>query len=177
MSKRVAFSSVMTALAVVCLFAASVAPSAKIALLAVSSVFGSVCTAEYGPKYGLLHYAGVALLSLLLIPKKTYALAYIVLLGYYPVIKMYIEKLNKRWLEWALKILLFNVVLVAAYLVFQVFFLPTVESAVTKLTLTYLPWIVLALEVIFILYDYVLSYIITYYYKVLQKKMRRGGWI
>lgn len=177
MSKRVAFSSVMTALALVCLFAASIAPSAKIALLAACSVFGMLCTAEYGSKYGWLHYIGVSLLALLLIPKKMYVLVYIALLGYYPVVKMYIEKLNRRVAEWLLKLLLFQVVLVGAYVIFRVFFLPGMESAAVSFALQYLPWIVVAAEALFIVYDYTLSYIIRYYCKVLQSKLRKGGWV
>ena len=174
MARRMAFSSVMMALAVVCLFGASMAPSARISLLALSSVFCTVCTAEYGPKYGMIHYIGVSLLALLLIPKKMYVLIYILFLGYYPVVKLYIEKLNRRWTEWLLKVVLFNLVLIGVYLVFKIFFLPTMESAATALTLRYLPWIVLASEGIFVMYDYILSYIITYYYKIIQKKMHKG---
>lgn len=177
MSKRVAFSSVMTALALVCLFAASIAPSAKIALLAACSVFGMLCTAEYGPKYGWLHYVGVSLLALLLIPKKMYVLAYVALLGYYPVVKLYIEKLNRRAAEWILKLLLFQVVLAGVYVIFRLFFLPGMESVAVTFLLQHLLWVIAAAEAIFVVYDYALSYMITYYCKVLQSKMRKGGWV
>lgn len=171
MAKRMAFSAILMALAVVCLFGASVAPSAKISLLALTSVFGAVSVAEYGPKYGMIHYIGVSLLALLLIPKKMLVIVYVIFLGYYPIVKMYVEKLDKRWLEWILKVIIFNVFLVIGYAVFKAFFLPSVESAVTAIVLNYLPWVILAMEVVFVIYDYVLSFIITYYYKVLQAKI------
>lgn len=171
MAKRMAFSAILMALAVVCLYGATIAPSAKISLLALTSVFGAVSVAEYGPKYGVTHYVGVSLLSLLLIPSKMLVIVYIIFLGYYPVVKTLIERIGKRWLEWIVKIAVFNLFLIIGYFVFKAFFLPSIESAVVDLALKYLPWVILALEVIFVLYDYILSYIITYYYKVLQVKI------
>ena len=174
MARRMAFSSIMMALAIVCLFGAAVAPSAKISLLALTSVFCAVSTAEYGSKSGLIHYVGVSLLSLLLIPKKMFALVYTIFLGYYPIVKLHIESLNRKWLEWILKVLLFNIVMAAAYIIFRLFFLPRMESAVTALALQYLPLIVLVLEVVFVLYDIILSYIITYYNTEIRTKMNHG---
>ncbi len=174
MAKKTAFSAIMMSLAVVCLFGASIAPSAKISILALTSVFGAVSVAEYGPKYGLVHYIGVSLLSLLLIPKKMLVIVYAIFLGYYPVVKMYVEKMNKRWLEWFIKLFVFNVFLFLAFVIFKTFFLPTLESVLAKIAVYYLPIVVLLLEVVFVIYDYVLSYIISYYYQVLKVKIHRG---
>ena len=109
------------ALTVVCLFGASTLPTGRVALMAITSVFGALIISEYGVKDGWIHYIGVSILSLLLIPKKMMVLIYILFLGYYPVIKLYIERLNKRWLEWIIKIVVFNVILVTAYTIFKLF--------------------------------------------------------
>lgn len=174
MAKKMAFSSILMALAIVCLFGASIVPTARISMLALTSVFGAITVAEYGPKYGLIHYLGVSILSLLLIPKKLLVIIYIVFLGYYPVAKMFIERLDRRVAEWVIKIIVFNLFLVIGYIVFKALFLPNMESAVVMLVLKYLPWVILASEVVFVIYDYVLSYIITYYYKILQIKINGG---
>ncbi|MBQ3553733.1 MAG: hypothetical protein IJA08_03550 [Clostridia bacterium] len=174
MAKKMAFSAIMMALAVLCLFGASTLPSAKISVLALTSVFGTVCVAEYGAKYGMIHYVGVSLLSLLLIPKKMMVIIYLLFIGYYPIVKMYVERLNKRWLEWILKLLIFNLFLVLAFFVFRTFFLPSLESILAKIAVYYLPAVVVLLEAVFVIYDYVLSYIISYYYQVLQAKIHGG---
>ena len=137
MAKKMAFSAIMMALAVLCLFGASTLPSAKISVLALTSVFGTVCVAEYGAKYGMIHYVGVSLLSLLLIPKKMMVIIYLLFIGYYPIVKMYVERLNKRWLEWILKLLIFNLFLVLAFFVFRTFFLPSLESILAKIAVYY----------------------------------------
>ncbi|MBR5157038.1 MAG: hypothetical protein IKW59_04635 [Clostridia bacterium] len=174
MAKKMAFSSILMALAIVCLFGASIVPTARISMLALTSVFGAITVAEYGPKYGLIHYLGVSILSLLLIPKKLLVIIYIVFLGYYPIVKMFIERLDRRAAEWLIKIIVFNLFLVIGYIVFKALFLPSMESAVVMLVLKYLPWVILASEAVFVIYDYVLSYIITYYYKILQIKINGG---
>ncbi len=174
MAKKMAFSSILMALAIVCLFGASIVPTARISMLALTSVFGAITVAEYGPKYGIIHYLGVSILSLLLIPKKMLVIIYVVFLGYYPIVKMFIERLNRRSAEWLVKLIVFNLFLILGYIVFKAFFLPSAESAIVRLVLNYLPWVVLAAEVVFVIYDYVLSYIITYYYKILQIKINGG---
>ncbi len=174
MAKKLAFVSICMTLSVICLFGAAVTPSAKIALLAVSSVFCAIVICEYGPMYGFLHYLGVGILSLLLIPSRMYVLLYIAVLGYYPIIKLFIERLNKLWLEWILKLLLLNILLVAAYFVFQFFLLPTLNAAVAAFILKFLWWIILGIEVIFVIYDLMLSFILSYYRHKISKLFRAG---
>ena len=175
MAKKMAFSSILMALAIVCLFGASIVPTARISMLALTSVFGAITVAEYGPKYGVIHYMGVSILSLLLIPKKLLVIIYIAFLGYYPIVKMFIERLDRRVAEWLIKIIVFNLFLAIGYIVFKALFLPSIESAVVMIVLKYLPWVIFASEVVFVIYDYVLSYIITYYYKTLQIKINGGN--
>ncbi len=175
MARRLAFSSIAMALTVVCLFGASTLPTGRVALMAITSVFGALIISEYGVKDGWIHYIGVSILSLLLIPKKMMVLIYILFLGYYPVIKLYIERLNRRWLEWIIKIVVFNVILVTAYTIFKLFLMPYFNSAIVSIVITYLNFVIFALEIIFILYDYILSYIITYYNRNLRERLNHGG--
>lgn len=174
MAKRIAFSAMLMALAVVSLFGASVLPTAKIAILAITSVFGAITVAEYGAKYGTVHYIGVSILAFLLVPKKMMVIIYFIFLGYYPIVKMYIERINKRGAEWFIKLLVFNLFLVIAYFIFNAFFLPAMESVTVLIAVRYLPALIVASEAVFVIYDYVLSYIITYYYKVVRTKINGG---
>ncbi len=174
MAKRIAFSAILMALAVVTLFGASVLPTAKIAILAITSVFGAITVAEYGAKYGAVHYIGVSILAFLLIPKKMMVIIYFIFLGYYPIVKMYIERINKRGAEWLIKLLIFNLFLIVSYFIFNAFFLPAMESVTVLIALKYLPALIVASEAVFVIYDYVLSYIITYYYQMVRTKINGG---
>lgn len=70
---------------------------------------------EYGPRYALLLYGGVALLSLMLVPDKELALFYTLVLGYYPVLKRRLERIRSPLLRWVAKLAVFNVAVAALY--------------------------------------------------------------
>ncbi len=87
MTRKLAFSSIMTALAIVCLFGSVVLPTGKIALLAVTSMCVMVTVAECGTHYALICYAATALIGFLLVPFKAQILLFTAFIGYYPIIK------------------------------------------------------------------------------------------
>lgn len=169
MAKRVTFSAVAMALTVICLYAASALSTGRLAALGLSSLFCGVCVSCYGVRYGVAQYVGASILALLFIPNRLFVLVYILFAGYYPIIKLYIEKLNRLWAEWILKVLFFNLVLTVLYIILKAFFLPMLTSVLTAVVLKYLAIIIIALEIIFILYDWILSYMIGYYHQFLRR--------
>ncbi len=169
MAKRITFSAMSLALTVICLYAAATLSTGKLVALGLCSLFGCICISQYGTRYGVALYIGASIVSLLLIPNKMFVLLYVLFAGYYPVLKLYIEKLDKQWAEWLLKILSFNCILIAIYLVFKIFFLPALTSALTGLVLQYLGVIILCLEIIFVIYDWMLSYMVGYYHQFLRR--------
>lgn len=172
MAKRVSFSAVATALTVIFLYAASAFSVGKLAALGLSSLFCAICICSFGVRYGVAQYLASAILSLLLIPNKLFVIIYIVFAGYYPVVKLYIEKLNKLWAEWLLKFLFFNLILLLIYYLANVFFLPSMDSAVVMLLVKYLALVIVGLEIVFVLYDWILSYMISYYHQYLRRIFR-----
>lgn len=171
MAKKMAFVSICMAMSVICLFGASITP-AKVAMLAVASVFCAVVISQFGPMAGFLHYLGTSLLALLLIPSRMYVLLYVAFVGYYPILKLFIERLRRLVPEWILKVLLFNVVLVGGYALFALFLLPHMQTnaIIAQTVMKFFWWIVLAVELIFVIYDVMLSYILSYYHDKLQYK-------
>ncbi len=144
----------MTAVSVVLLYAASVLPTGRLALVAIASILPAAAVLSGGIKWGLLVYAATAALSLILLPNKTAALLYAVLLGHYSLLKSLIERLNHRLvLEWILKLVVFNVLLAAVYGLCRMMGL-----------LVELPWAIAALalagNVGFVLYDLAFSQLI-----------------
>ena len=172
MAKRISFSAVATALTVIFLYAASAFSAGKLAALGLSSLFCAICISCFGVRYGVIQYLASAILSLLFIPNRFYVFTYILFAGYYPVVKLYIEKLDKQWAEWLLKYLFFNVILVLLYFLANTFFLPAMDSAVALLVVKYMALIIVFLEIIFALYDWILSYMISYYHQFLRRIFR-----
>ena len=169
MIKRIAFSAIALALTIICLYGASFLPTGRLAALALASLFGGICISQYGVRYGVALYVGASILALLFIPRRMFVLIYILFLGYYPIIKLYIEKLNKLWAEWILKVLFFNVLLLVFYIAFKLFFMPIFNATLTTLLLQYLGVVIIALEIVFVIYDLALSYMIGYFDQVLRR--------
>jgi len=163
MTKRITFSAICLALTVIFLYAASALSTGRLAALGLASLLCGICVSRFGVRYGIALYVSASLLALLLLPNKMFALFYVLFAGYYPIIKLFIERLRRLWAEWILKILFFNLMLVLLYLVVKLFFMPVLSSALALLILQYLGPAILILQVVFIIYDWMLSYMIGYY--------------
>mgnify|MGYP006883007624 CR=1 FL=1 len=58
---------------------------------------------EYGPKYALLLYATVSILSVLLVPELELAFFYVFVIGYYPVLRQQLARIKSTLLRWVIK--------------------------------------------------------------------------
>lgn len=173
MTRKMAFSSIMTALTVVCLYGSVVLPTGKIALLAMTSLCVLVTQAECGTKFALIQFLASALIGSLLVPFKSQIVIFILFIGYYPIIKSHMERIGKRWLEWLVKILFFNAVLIVAYFTLKYFLLAYINfGTIFNIVLSHLIFVVIIAEIVFVLYDYMLSMLASYYINVVQKRLR-----
>ncbi len=173
MTKKFTVASIMTALALVCLFGSAYLPTGRITLLAVTSMCILVTVAQCGTRYGWLQYAATSILAILLIPFKFQVLIFIVLLGYYPMVKLYIERIEKLWLEWIVKILFFTALLIIAYFVVKYFLVRHISfGAIFDIVMTHLLLVVIIAEVIFVIYDYLLSFFARFYNENIKDRIR-----
>ena len=173
MSKKLATSSIMTALTLVCLFGSAYIPTGKIALLALTSMCMLVTVAESGVRYAWIQYVATSLLALLFIPAKGLVFIFIGLIGYYPILKLHIENIKNLKLEWMTKILFFSALLILAYFFLKVFILNYLSlGAVIDIALANTALVVLILEIAFILYDYFLSFFARFYTQVIKKRLK-----
>lgn len=169
MVKRITYSAISLALTVIFLYAATVFSTGRIAALGLASLLCGICVSRFGVRYGVTLYIGASILSLLVLPNKMFALLYVLFAGYYPIVKLYIEKLQKLWAEWILKILFFNLALALIYIIVKLFFAPLLTSVLPLLVLHYVVLAVIVMQVIFVIYDWALSYMIGYYDQFLRR--------
>ena len=153
-SKALAYGAVSAALGTVILYLGSVLPSARLALLCISSLGVILMALRFDGRRALAVYAVTAALALLVLPGKAMALAYALLPGWYPLIKLRLERLKTPAARYAAKFLAANAVLLPAFLLGRSYF-----SAMP------LPlWqILVAGEAVFLVYDYALTQIILLY--------------
>lgn len=162
-TRIIALNGILGALTLICLFLATVLPTNRLSLYALSSFFISVVIVESGIKAGWLFYVSTALLALIILPEKLGLVPYIIFFGFYGILKYYIEKLDKLILEYILKFIYFNLCIGTAWLLIRQFFIAEITVR--------LPWfvVIIVLEIIFLIYDFVYTLFVVYYRDKLKK--------
>ena len=167
-SSRTALGGIIAALSVTMMLLTTVIPVLSYALPAIAGVLLILIVIEVDKKWAFGVYAAVSLLSLLILPDKEAAMMYVFFFGHYPIMKAILEGKCKGFVLWLFKFLLFNVSVVAAYLIIiYVFQLPFEEME------EYGQWAVYGLlglgNIVFIVYDIALSRLVMLY----ELKLRR----
>lgn len=167
-SGRLALAGVFTALAVVCLLF-TVSPIATVGLAALAGVCGIPVVVEWGRKAGLIHFAAVAVLALLIVPTLQGKGMYVAFFGWYTVFKAWIESTGlPRIGEWAAKCGIFAASL-TAYGAVWVFLLDMPLPAWSWAT----PLLAVGLCGVFGVYDVGLSRLIGTYLSHVGPKLRQ----
>ena len=115
-STQVALGGLSSALCLLLMFMTGLIPFSSYIFPALAGIVLISVREENGLKTAVLVYAATSLLALLIIPDREAVMMYIMLLGYYPLAKPWIERLA-RPLSILFKLLLFNIVVVAFYYV------------------------------------------------------------
>lgn len=147
-------------------------PYLTYAIPAVAGLFMIVPLIECGVAWSFGAYISSAVI-ILLVGEMESKILYVMLLGYYPIVKSLIEKIHKHAIEWVLKLICFNIAAVAFYLV--------ATSAVVGVSFDdfgewgkYGAWAFLGLcNVVFVLYDIGISRMATYYMMTLHNKVKK----
>lgn len=169
-TQKLTFAAIMAALACAMLLAGYF-PYLTYAIPAVSGLFVMVVFLEAGAAYAVGAYISSAVISFLLAEKEV-AVLYILIFGYYPVLKAYIEKLNKPVFRWALKLAVFNAAAVCAYYITS--FILGITYDDFGMFGKYGALIFLAIcNGVFVLYDIAVSRMAAFYFARLHGKIKR----
>lgn len=172
LSSRVALGGVATALSMVLMLIAGVTSTLVYAIPMFVGMLLTVLVIEEGKGLATAVYVAVSILSLLILGNKEAAIMYVAFFGYYPIIKGVIEKYSKGFLCWIIKFIVFNVAMVISYLAITKIFMISFDDieAFGKLAL---PLLLLAGNVVFAMYDVLITRLITIYFYRWQKYFKR----
>lgn len=161
---KLALGGICLALTLIFMFGASFVPGIELTLFAIASLFTAVMIIETGVGGGILLYIGAALLGLILLPNKLALVPYIFFFGYWCIIKYYIEKVKSGIVQIIIKIIFFAALLCVALLFFA-------EILTGSINLPEYPTAVLIVAgtLFLLLYDYVVTFLIGFYFRRLQK--------
>lgn len=124
---------------------------------------------EIDTKWAFCTYLASAVI-IFLIAEPESKLMYVCLFGYYPIVKALAEKIRKPILEWIIKLLVFNVAIIAVYLLLAGVFNISIEDlgALGK----YGAYLLLIFgNAVFIVYDIAVSRMATVYFVRIHPKI------
>lgn len=156
-SRIVALGGIFSAICIISLYIAVYMPTNRLFFYSLSSIFVSFIIMESGVKGGWLFYIATSSLSMLLIPNKISLIPYLIFFGIYGIIKYYIESMNKLLIEIILKGIFFLTSEVAIYILYTKVFGMVISSKIPVY------WVFGVFVLIFYVYDYVYTKIISYY--------------
>ena len=166
-ARKIVYPAVFGALALVLLYVGMMAPSGKWGIVAAAGLLPCAVILSVGVRAGLLCWSGVTILAFLTLPDKFIALLFGVLFGLYPIVKALIESLRKLALEYILKLAFFNLSFSVVYVVMKGAVLSALPVQIHRIWLLYLVG-----NIVFFLYDYGVSKLISLYMARIHKYSR-----
>ena len=157
-TRKLTVAAMLAALQIVLMYIGTVIPAWKLALTALAGILNAAVLIECGVGSSLICFAAVSALSALLLPQKSLAFLYIVLFGYYPLLKSAAERIEKRWLEWAAKLVVFNLAFALCMAALRFGFVSDINLPDVALVVLWL-----GLNVVFVIYDVGLTQLISLY--------------
>jgi hypothetical protein len=174
--QKTAFGAVFSACACALLLIGGIFEILDMTASAIASLAVLITYLEFGFSTALLVYAVSSILSFILNPIATSNVYYVLLLGYFPVVKLIIDKnlKNIKPLRMLLKFLIFNIGCAAILFIF--FKLTGADKIIEEFTIGtlspgYVIIIIFALLNLFlILYDRMITVLSVLYIRVLRKR-------
>lgn len=170
-TKKITLCGMVAAISVVIMLT-SYFPYLTYAIPAVAGLFMMVPLIECGVAWSFGAYISSAVI-ILLVGEMESKILYVMLLGYYPIVKSLIERINKQAIEWVLKLICFNIAAVSFYFI--------ASSALFGVSFDdfgewgkYGAWAFLGVcNVVFVIYDIGVSRIAGYYMMTLHNKVKK----
>lgn len=174
LSFKITLGGIVAAMSLIFMFFTGVVPIMAYTLPALAGAFLIVIVIELGKKWAILTYATVSILSFFLTPDKEAAMLFTMFLGYYPIIKSFLEKIKFRPLEYVSKIAIFNVSIILAYqIIIRIFSTPELLDEFKEFGKYSIPIFLIAANVAFILYDIALTGVISTYINTFRPKIMK----
>lgn len=173
-SFQVALGGVCGALAILCMLVTAVVPVLDFAMPAVAGGLMAIIVIEISKKWAFLTYIAVSITAMLIVPSKEVGLLFVIFLGYYPILKSVFEGIKKYCLQWAFKVVFFNISMVAFYFISaKLVTNGELMSDAEEISKYGMGVLLLLANVVFVVYDIALTRVISMYINWFRKKYLR----
>lgn len=165
-SYKVSLGGIIAALCLVMMFLTAVFPLLNITLPLFAGMLITVVAIEVSTSWAFVTYAVVAVLAFFVTPDKEAWLFFTFFFGYYPVAKSYFEAMKRKAVCWLCKIISFNVsIVIIFYITMNILGTLDLFEEFGFYNEWLIPALLVAGNLIFLLYDHTLTIIITSYIK------------
>lgn len=172
-SQKIALCGMLGALSVVLLLIGSALQIGTYAAPMLAAFLLIPVLEDYGPRYALTLYATVSILAVLLVPETELAFFYVLVMGYYPVLRVKLNALKNTVLRWVIKFAVFNAATVLVYLLLFALLGPAVLDELLADGTAMLAALLAAGNLSFWLCDRALAALTRYYHLVVKPKLKK----
>lgn len=161
-SRDMAYLGVLLGLNQLFIILSSVLETNTMILMSGAALIVGVVIVEFDGKRGVLFYVASCILGIFLTFNKVEIITYIMFFGIYSIVKHLIEKKNfNKAVEFVIKFIYFNISLLVMYLIIKTF-----------ITLKIFWWMIIGVQILFIVYDYAFTIFINYYINNIRPKLK-----
>lgn len=173
LSYKVALGGVLASIALLSMFLTGFGPFLTYICPMFAGMLMIIIVVEVSPAWAFATYIAISILSVFMTPDKEANLIFIFILGYYPILKVILERLKSKILEYLLKFLIFNVAVLSCYwLLINIFMLNVLQDLSDWGKYGVLAFLGFA-NIVFLIYDFFLSSVANFYCKWFRKKVLR----
>lgn len=169
-TNKITLCAIMSALAVVIMLT-SYFPYLTYAIPAIAGLCVMAVLIEIGAKWAFLTYISSSVLVFLFAEMES-KFIYVFLFGYYPIIKYLIEKINKPFFEWIIKLAVCNGAVLLIYGVFSKVFAIPMDDFGEYMQYGVAVLLILA-NVVFVVYDIAVARMSSVYLNLLHPKLKK----
>lgn len=172
LSFKVSLGGIISALSVVLMFMTGLLPMFVYIIPALCGAMLLVIAIEISSAWSYVTFAAVSVLSLLLVPDKEAALLYVFLMGFYPTLKLVLDKIKPIALSFVIKLLIYNLLIVLYYnITIRIISSSTLSEDMGEFGRygVYIFWTIT--NVVFIIYDVAIGRLMTLYLDWIRKKI------
>ncbi|MBR6045339.1 MAG: hypothetical protein IKP47_06880 [Ruminococcus sp.] len=169
---RVALGGVISSLCIFFMFCSGIFPMLDYTIPTFAGFLMVIMIVETSPGWAVLTYFAVSFMAVLITPNIQASLLFVLFMGYYPILRYFLDRLSSRVLAWIIKLAVFNAAAVVFYLLFQFVFMT--EGLLEGLErfgkyAVYVLWG--GANVFFVIYDHLLGQLIDIYVNWFRKKI------
>ena len=169
-TKKITLCGLVAAISVVIMLT-SYFPYLTYAIPALAGLFMMIPLVECGVSWAFATYISSAV-TIFITGEIEAKILYVMFLGYYPILKSLIEKINKQIIEWIIKIVCFNAAAIAFYFVSSNLFAVSFDDFGEWGKYGAMLFLALC-NAVFVLYDIGISRVAGYYMFSLHDKVRK----